>query len=298
MTNPTDEGPVQARRRSHSQFNSYAQCSERYRLQKIIRPRPPERPAAWLAHGNAFHETYQEWELSGRALDFKAHYFARYDKLVEEMKEVQPNLDLWMKPPRVRKVVEHIATQKIRGLDQVDNFLTMMDTADWWPYEDPDTCTPGVEIPFEIELGGIPLKGYIDLVREHEDGYSVLDFKTGNRIASIIQLGLYKLVVEEQLGITVTHGEYFYTKDCTLSPRYDLSRYTRDYLTEIYVSLNRGIQHEVFLPNPGDQCGMCPVFDFCREQGSRPVPLDWQSVIAPWWRDPNVPGALTEDKVV
>lgn len=282
----TEEAP-EPRRRSHSQLNEFGQCSERFRLKRIIRPRPPERPAAWLAHGNAFHETYQQWELSGRTLDFRSHYDALYDSLIESMREVQPDFDLWMKPFRVRKVVEHIASAKARGLEQIDNFLVMMRDHDWEAWEHEETATPGVEVPFDIMLGDVRVIGYIDFVREHADGLSVLDFKTGNRVSAYTQLGLYKYVMETVYGLKITHGEYFYTKDCTLSPPIDLSRYTEDYLIELYSALNRGVENEVFIPNPGDHCGLCPVSRFCREMGDLPVPLDWESVKEPWWGDPN-----------
>lgn len=271
--------------RSHSQYDTYTQCGERYRLQKIVQPRPPERPAAWLAHGNAFHETYEKWELSQRTIDFLDTYSEIYDRIIAELREVQPDFNLWLKPFRVRKVAEHIATQKERGFEQIEIFLELINGPGWEPWIHEESGAPGVEVPFDIMLGSVRVIGSIDFVREHESGISVLDFKTGNRVEKYSQLGLYGLVMKEEFDLEITHGEYFYSKDCTLSKPIDLSRYTREYLTEIYQTLERGIQNEVFLPNPGTNCGLCSVSEFCREVGGKPIPLDFDSVENPWWAE-------------
>ncbi len=51
-----------------------------------------------------------------------------------------------------------------------------------------------------------------------------------------------------------------------------MGRYTREYLTDIYATLDKAIDNRIFLPKPGSQCDLCSVMDYCREKGGLEIP--------------------------
>lgn len=257
--------------RSVSQINTYLGCSEAYRLKYVDKPPIPPMPAAWLAQGTAYHETVQVWEESGRSslVNLTKTFHEKYDTQIEKMKSQQPNLALWLKAPK-KKTEDDIKERRDRGLKQIQDYVDYAEENPFY-FVALDEWTLGIEVPFEINLGGIIVKGGIDqiqLIKAYpEHGVHVVDLKTGNRESASLQLGTYKVAVEKIFGWPVKKASFFYAKDSKLVglDTADLARYTEDYVTELYQALDRGIQNRVFIPNPGGQCLLCPVKKFCRE---------------------------------
>jgi putative RecB family exonuclease len=253
--------------RSASQINTYLNCSELYRLKYVDKPDFTPPPAAWLAQGSAFHEVVQEWEESGRApgFDLTAAYHRVYDLHIEKMREAQPELKYWLKAPS-KKTEQDILERRERGLIQLQNYVDHVEDGNiqmvWI-----DEFTLGVEIPFQIELGGITVKGAVDQGREEESGVSVIDLKTGNRESRAFQLGIYKVAMEKIFGWNISSAGFYYAKDSklVLLDKTQLARYTEPYVTDLITALDRGIENKVFIPNPGPQCMMCSHKKFCRE---------------------------------
>lgn len=251
--------------RSSSQYSSYVDCSELYRLKYIERVEQP--PAAWLAQGLAFHEAIHEWEDSGRHpnVDPVAAYANLYMAKIFELKAKYPDPKSWLKAPS-KKTEDDIKERLERGQQQIRDYVSYTES---YPFaiKDIDDFTLALEVPFQIELGGITVKGQIDEIWEWPDGVEVIDLKTGNREASGFQLGLYKVAVEKIFGWKVVKASYYYAKDSVLKTidGRDLERYTESYVTELLQALDAGIANKVFLPNPGSKCTMCSVRKFCRE---------------------------------
>lgn len=254
--------------RSASQYNRYLQCGEMYRLSTV--ERVPQEPAAWLAQGTAFHEAVRVWEESGRSADIVQMYFQFYDEEIEKMKRKQPDLKNWLRAPS-KNTPQDIKERRDRGANMsltYKNIHTMGPGKDT-VIADVDDFTIGIEVPFEISLGDITIKGGIDQILLLPDGVEVRDLKTGNREQSNLQLAIYKHAVEKIFGWKVVKASYYYAKDgkiVTLSSK-DLERYTESYLTELFSALDRGITDSVYLPNPGTQCTLCSVRKYCREMG-------------------------------
>lgn len=272
-----------AEHRSISQLSKYTRCSEEYRLSYVDKPNSSWSPAAWLAQGSAFHEAVQGWEESGRspAFDIGRAYVVSYDRQIEEFKAREPDLKKWLKAPKTN-TQDDIDNRRNRGLEQLQNYV---DFAEENPFviADVDDWTLGIEVPFEVELGGIVLKGAIDQILLHPGGYEVRDLKTGNRESAMLQLALYKVVVEKIFGWPVIRASYFYAKDkklVTLEAD-QLARYSEEYLVELFQALDEGIRSKVFIPNPGGHCTLCPVRKHCREMGEAPMPLTENSRLLP-----------------
>lgn len=260
--------------RSVSQLAKYADCSEKYRLMYVDKV-VSFSPAAWLAQGTAFHIAVEGYEQSGRSpqFDICQTYGLAYDAEIEAFKSREPDLKKWAHSFKTTTENDILARRE-RGLEQVKNYVEFARANNFF-IKDIDDFTLGIEIPFEVEIGGVRVKGAIDQLLLDPLGVEVRDLKTGNREQSYLQLGIYAYVVEKIFGWPVVRASYYYAKDnrvVTLSQK-DLERYNEEYLSELFSKLNKGIKEQVFIPNPGDSCTFCPVKDYCREKGSRPVPI-------------------------
>lgn len=257
--------------RSASQINTYLGCSEAYRLKYVDKPLIPPQPAAWLAQGTAYHETIQIWEESGRSplIDLAETFTTKYNQAISKMQMEQPDLKWWLKAPK-KSTEDDIKERRERGLKQVQAYVDYAEENPFY-FAPLDEWTLGIEVPFEVTLGGILIRGAIDQIRligpDPSMGVHVVDLKTGNRESASLQLGTYKIAVEKIFGWPVTKASFFYAKDSKLVglDKADLERYTESYVTDLYSALDRGIENRVFIPNPGGQCLLCPVKKNCRE---------------------------------
>jgi CRISPR/Cas system-associated exonuclease Cas4 (RecB family) len=126
-----------------------------------------------------------------------------------------------------------------------------------------------IEEKFTLDLGDFEVWGAIDTLLEWPSGnLTIRDLKTGNREKSGFQLGVYKYAVRKLLNVTIDWGEYYYTKDGK-SVECDLRRYTDSYIEDQLIKLDKAIQQEIFLSNPGDACTFCGVKEYCREVGTK-----------------------------
>lgn len=264
-----------ASHRSVSQLLKYSNCSELYRLEYVNKVDREIRPAAWLAQGTAFHEVVQGWEESGRssAFDIGREYTLRYDREIESFKQRQPDLKKWLRGLKT-STIDDIENRRLKGIEQLRNYVAFAES-DPFVIKEIDDYTLAIEVPFETEIGGVIIKGAIDQILLLPDGVEVRDLKTGNRESANMQLAIYTLVVEKIFGWPVVKASYYYAKDSkivTLS-RQDLNRYNDKYLSELFKALDTGISNQVFIPNPGGHCILCPVKNNCRELGNNPIPL-------------------------
>jgi putative RecB family exonuclease len=256
-----------AEHRSASQLNTFNDCSEAYRVKYVDKPDKPLPPAAWLAQGVAYHEAVSIWEESGRSplVNLETEYLRKYDELILQYKTEEPELKNWLKAPTKKTDID-IEERRARGVKQVWDYY---DYANQTPFviKSIDEYTLAVEVVFEIVLNGITIKGAIDQILMADGGVEVRDLKTGNRESASVQLGIYKIAVEKIFGWPVKKASFFYAKDSkvvTLTDR-DLARYTEAYVTDLFSALDRAIKNEVFIPNPGGHCLLCPVKRYCRE---------------------------------
>lgn len=224
--------------------------------------------------GIALHWAIESWELSGRSTEIVNWVGDKYQREIQMAEEIWPDQSQWLKPPRwsTETAINHY---EAKAKAAAVAYRTEALSGSWEIVELPD-MSPAIEVPFELDLGGIRVVGAVDVAVTWPDGtITVRDYKSGTRIPGPQQLGLYALALNELFGWKITHGDYWAGKrdNKTKETRYgsqgmlDLSRYTREYLTELYQTLDRGIDQKIFLPNPGDQCTLCGVQKFCREQG-------------------------------
>lgn len=262
--------------RSVSQLKTYSKCPEQYRLQRMVRPRLPERPASWLAGGTAFQDAADEWEKTERRYDLAAMTEEYYWREIDKLKEKQPDLkNYWMKPPSTKTVERDIELRLKAALEKwVPNYLRYAEEAEWEIWRDPFN-----ELALEVECtwkfpSSVPVLLGIDRILYWPDKNicTIEDIKTGNREESFRQLGLYifaaNRIFEEYLPAPIEHARYWYAKDGEVSEWESAARWTEEYLDAEYSALDRGISNKVFIASPSnDNCGLCGVQPWCRLKG-------------------------------
>ncbi len=126
------------------------------------------------------------------------------------------------------ETLEEEASFGKRGLQMVENFYNHATAL--------DPCAPTVKFPKYMLIDGVILTGNMDYVGERADGsYSVVDFKTGARDeTSILQLNIYSILTEANMGKEVTWGGFWYLdrEDLPRQAALDPVQQTLDWLVE------------------------------------------------------------------
>lgn len=250
--------------RSVSQHNTYAQCAYRYKLEKL--EKVWQRPAAWLSQGTAVHAALEAWERSGRTMTLEQmqEVFAdEYVKSIGEQTEETPNFEFWFASGPYNGEVD-IERRFGIGLEQCEKLLT-------WYEKHPEEKiwvtpdgTPAIELPFEVVLEGVTVKGFIDCVMETPDGIVVRDLKTGNMPGDTFQLATYAAAMKAMFGVDIVQGDYLMGKTGKPTLPYDLTETPFEEVAAAFKRLDEKVKAEEFPANPSDkQCRFCSVALSC-----------------------------------
>ena len=144
----------------------------------------------------------------------------------------------------------------------------------WFEAGDPDIEPPfpGIEVPFEVEVGGVPVRGYIDrvFVQNTPEGpeYLVLDLKSGREPDSTAQLGVYRVGLLRQYGIDPRYGTFWLGGTGQSSAFTDLRAKWPEARVDHRYEKARAVQLAgAFVHKPSNLCGSCSVRDYCPEFG-------------------------------
>lgn len=253
--------------RSVSQINQYLRCPQAYKLGRI--DKVWSRPAAWLPQGTAVHAVAEQverrrWAGEPMGLDEAKELFkTEYAREVSLLTDETPNLEFWFASGPYAGPRDLERRWEI-GLEQVEKFYAWRESPGQQIWVTPDG-TPAIELEFRIELEGIIVRGFIDAVVFAPDGsLRVRDYKTGNSPGDDFQLGVYAVAIEALYGIKPPTGDYFMVGKRGAAPRisgpHDLSRWTREEVTDIFHAVEARIQAGEFDPDPEPRkCGFCDV---------------------------------------
>lgn len=128
-----------------------------------------------------------------------------------------------------------------------------------------------------VEIGGVPIKGFIDRVDRVEGGLKVIDYKTGRDKSKVTpgsrfgddhgpQIHIYKAALEVATGETVKAGSLYYL-DHGKHRRVAVARShitkTTKWLAGAWDLMRSSIDSATFDTGPSVLCGWCPLVNSC-----------------------------------
>jgi putative RecB family exonuclease len=147
----------------------------------------------------------------------------------------------------------------------VDGYIAWRKTnPDWKIWTAPDG-NPGIELGLTPVVGDVAVKMIIDRVFEVNGELVIVDLKTSqNTPTSSLQLGFYKLGLEQTFGIEVKWGTYYMSRGNNVSEMVDLSEYTYDKMEYLIKTFDKARKEAIFLPNTNSCQYMCGLTEYCQ----------------------------------
>ena len=123
----------------------------------------------------------------------------------------------------------------------------------------------GIELALTPVVAGVPVKMIIDRVFEVNGELVIVDLKTSQSTpTSSLQLGFYKLGLEQTFGIEVKWGTYYMSRGSNISEMVDLSEYTYDKMEYLITQFDNARKNAIFLPNTNSCQYMCGLTEYCQ----------------------------------
>jgi putative RecB family exonuclease len=134
----------------------------------------------------------------------------------------------------------------------------------WKIWTAPDG-NPGIELALTPIVAGVPIKMIIDRVFEVTGELVIVDLKSSQQTpSSSLQLGFYKLGIEQTFGVTVKWGTYYMSRGSNISEMVDLSEYTYDKMEYLISQFDASRKAGIFLPNTNNCQYLCGLTAHCQ----------------------------------
>lgn len=134
----------------------------------------------------------------------------------------------------------------------------------WKIWTSPDG-RPAIELELIPVVADVPIKMVIDRVFEVDGHLVIVDLKTSqNTPSSTLQLGFYKLGLEQTFGIEVNWGNYYMARGSNTVDMVDLSGYTFDKMEFLVKGFDKARKAGIFLPNTNSCQYMCGLTAHCQ----------------------------------
>jgi DNA helicase-2/ATP-dependent DNA helicase PcrA len=238
------------RRLSASAIERYQRCPLSYKL--ALEWKLPEEPRASMQYGAAMHSAllvYFDAVRKGRRMSAEdvVHYF------VDEFRKAK------IEDALQRHLYERDGTQ------QLQTFL-----------ESPEAVPHGrvamLEHTFQCEIAGSGLTGRIDRVDETDDGYVIVDYKTGNPKSQeladkSLQLSIYALAMSKRGPVKALIFQNMADNTAMVSQRSPQSLRKAEAKIETAAA---GIAEGAFEPTPGTHCTWCGYRSICPVKELKP----------------------------
>ena len=237
---------------SASQFTKYSQCPKKYKFTHVLKV--PEPSQTFLSLGNVVHKVFQI--LSFKQKDGKSIS----QKLAHTLLEKYWDSASYNSDAKEKQ-------DKTRAKKMIKNFLE-------WTSSNSNKVV-GVELPFQIKLKGITVRGKIDRLEQDDQGnYYVIDYKTGacyetvNTISENIQMNVYALAIEQKFHKLPVQASLFYVNDDKLIKYFIADGKSVDVFKQKLEGIIESILNEEFEANPAEgfwTCKHCPFKNICDE---------------------------------
>jgi putative RecB family exonuclease len=134
----------------------------------------------------------------------------------------------------------------------------------WKIWTTPDG-RPAIELELIPVVSDVPIKMVIDRVFEVNGQLVIVDLKTSqNTPSSTLQLGFYKLGLEQAFGMEIKWGNYYMSRGSNTVDMVDLSEYTFDKMEYLIKQFDKSRKAGIFLPNTNSCQYMCGLTAHCQ----------------------------------
>ena len=157
-----------------------------------------------------------------------------------------------------------------QGPKWVEAYIAWRQTnANWKIWTAPDG-NRAIELALTPVVSGVPVKMIIDRVFEVNGELVIVDLKTSQQTpSSSLQLGFYKLGLEQQFGTDALGGEikwgtYYMSRGSNISEMVDLSQYTYEKMEYLIAQFDKSRKAGIFLPNTNNCQYLCGLTQYCQ----------------------------------
>jgi putative RecB family exonuclease len=169
------------------------------------------------------------------------------------------------KATKINPNKEDISFWQTSGPMWVEQYIAWRkQNTNWKIWTAPDG-RPAIELELTPIVADVPVKMVIDRVFEVNGQLVIVDLKTSkNTPTSTLQLGFYKLGLEETFGIEVNWGNYYMSRGSNTVEMVDLSGYTYDKMEFLIKGFDKARKAGIFLPNTNSCQYMCGLTAHCQ----------------------------------
>lgn len=293
---------------SHSQSSNLLgeYCGAAYWYGRVLGK--PERPGWAMLGGSALHEASEAWDwgvINDGIVDDGQEYLsqlfeAAFDKQIASTVEKSPfPKEEWNVSGREIKTKVTMdggprrkdeTWWRVMGPEMLRLWAAWRLTSSWeialvaggnHPEVDPPVW--GIEVPFEVDVKGETVRGYIDRVFEKDGEYLVVDLKSGRQPDDTSQLGVYRYGLAKQYGINPRWGSFWLGGTGGATVLTNLQQLWPDPRVEQRYRKARIIQLAgAFTHKPSNLCSSCGVREYCPIVGGEKA----GEVVQPW--DENI----------
>lgn len=151
-----------------------------------------------------------------------------------------------------------------QGSVWVDNYILWRKNNPSWKIWTTPQGARAIELQLNPVIAGVTIKMIIDRIFEVDGKLVIVDLKTSaRRPTSDLQLGFYKVGLEQTLGIEINTGNYWMSRESGTGDMIDLSRYTLDTLEYFAEGFDKARKAGIFLPNLSS-CNFCGLTEHCQ----------------------------------
>lgn len=159
---------------------------------------------------------------------------------------------------------EDVAQWHVQGPQWVSEYTQWRTNNPSWKIWVTPNGVPAIELNMNVKIAGVSVMVIVDRVFEINGELVILDLKTSSRDPeSALQLGIGKLVLEEQFHMPVNWGTYYMSRKAGTLAMIDLSWYSLEKMEYLIETFDKSRKSGLFLPNAGS-CNMCGYTDICQ----------------------------------
>lgn len=151
------------------------------------------------------------------------------------------------------------------GPKWVENYIAWRKANPNWKIWITPEGAPAIELGLTPVVADVPIKMFIDRVFEVDGQLVIVDLKTSQQTpASSLQLGFYKLGIEQTFGVDVRWGNYYMSRGSNTVDMIDLNEYSYDKMEYLVKQFDTARKAGVFLPNTNNCQYRCGLTQHCQ----------------------------------